>query len=123
MLIVVQWYIEDLEKSGLVALKNVLYHKYVGFAGELRPGAPAIGVPHKRQWFLRREAQGLFRYYTIMYAHLKCFKLTGQKFFTPDSELNLELSGRGSDKGGTPVVLAIEAAGEKYQTWRIEEVS
>jgi len=98
-----KWFIEDLEDTGLVVLKNVLYHKYVGFAGELRPGAPAIGVPHKREWVLRREAQGLFR------------------FFTPDSELNLELSGRGSDKGGTPVVLAIMAE-EKYQTWRIEEV-
>lgn len=48
-------------------------------------------------------------------------KLTGRRFFTPDSELNLELSDHGSNKGGTPVVLAKKEE-EKYQTWRIEEV-
>lgn len=69
MLIVVQWHIEDLGDTGLVILKNVLYNKYVGFAGELRPGAPAIGVPHRREWDLRREEEGIFRYYTIMYAY------------------------------------------------------
>lgn len=72
MLTVIQWHIEEFEDTGLVILKNVLYNKYVGFAGELRPGAPAIGVPHRREWVLRREEQGLFRYYIIVYMHLNC---------------------------------------------------
>lgn len=65
----VQWHIEDNE-DGLVVIKNVRYEKYVAFAGSLRPGAPAIAVPHKREWDLLREGDsGLFRY-TMTYIHL-----------------------------------------------------
>lgn len=46
----------------------------------------------------------------------------GPRIIVPGSEnFNLELSDHGSDKGGTPVVLAIRKPAE-YQLWKIKEV-
>ncbi|KAF8345079.1 ricin B lectin domain-containing protein [Amanita rubescens] len=100
-----KWYISSDRDNDLYVVQNVHYGKYLYFSGALRENAPAVGVNEEQLWNIRpvKDDRAVFR------------------FFIPRTPFNFELSNDGSNKDGTPVVLALQRA-VKEQTWRIVAV-
>ncbi|KAF8731514.1 hypothetical protein AX14_004763 [Amanita brunnescens Koide BX004] len=99
-----KWYFEYSEYLGGYTLKNVKYGKYVGYQSAIH-GSLAVGIPGQRSWTIGPDRQDPDRFRIVL----------------PRTSLLLELSNQGSDRAGTPVVLAAWSARAKHQTWRIVE--
>ncbi|KAF8338534.1 carbohydrate-binding module family 13 protein [Amanita rubescens] len=99
-----QWDVQPTSNGNYYAIKNVYFGTYLGYR-KLILGANAIGVEFPIPWALFPDEQDPTTY----------------RFFVPKSDLNLEVARHGSDKPGTPIVIASQIP-EPNQTWRFQRV-
>ncbi|KAF8718641.1 hypothetical protein AX14_011686 [Amanita brunnescens Koide BX004] len=100
-----QWDVQLVDNyENFYTIKNIQFGTYVGYEKPIR-GVKVVGVEFPTPWELLQDEVDPSTY----------------RFFIPKSDLDLEVSRHGSDKPGTPVVIASQTA-ETNQTWRLQRV-
>lgn len=102
-------------------IKNIQFGTYVGYEKPIR-GVKVVGVEFPTPWELLQDEEDPSTYRcSLVLLHVKQHLMSHERFFIPKSDLDLEVSRHGSDKPGTPVVIASQTA-EINQTWRLQRV-